>query len=130
MSLESDIKRKMVRSMREANGYARRIEDQYGVGIMDMILIPVGLPAYFAEVKVIRSTTFGPTLRQHVELERIREVGHSSGHVVPLMIGWRNDVYYFHPPQLVIRPEECFSVTTSTISFHDQLVQYHHSRRK
>ena len=127
---ESDVKRNMVRSMREHNGYARRIEDSYGVGVMDIILIPFGLPVFMTEVKMIRGPTFGPSLRQHVELERIQYVGHPSGHVIPLMIGWKDGVHYFHPPQMVIKPEECFSVTTSDMSFHDQLVQYYNSRRK
>jgi hypothetical protein len=127
---ESDVKRKMVRSVRESNGYARRIEDSYGVGILDMIFIPFGLPVMFAEVKIIRGSTFGPSLRQQVELERIKYVSHNTGHAIPMMIGYKDGVYYFHEPAMTIKPEECFSVTTSDMSFHDQLVQYYNSRRK
>jgi hypothetical protein len=127
---EADVKRNMVKSMKECGGYGRRIEDQYGVGIFDVILIPFGLPVFMTEVKMIRYPTFGPTLRQHVELERIRNVGHGSGHVIPLMIGYLEGVYYFHEPQMEIKPRDCFSVTTSDMKFHDQLVQYYNSRRK
>lgn len=126
---EADVKRKMVREMKAAGHYARRVEDSYAVGIYDLILIPFGLPVFMAEVKMIRGETFGPTMRQQVELERIRYVGHPSGHVIPLMIGFKDGVYYFHPPQMLIYVNACFSVTTSEMPFPDQLIQYFHSRR-
>ena len=130
MKNEADVKRKMVQSMKDHRGYGRRIEDQYGVGIFDLILIPYSLPVFMAEVKIIKGAAFGPTPRQEEELRRIKEVGSYNGHVIPVMIGYRDGVYYFHAPQDVIYPNDCFSVTTSDMSFHDQLVQYYHSRRK
>lgn len=129
MNLEADVKRAMVKSVKEAGGYARRIEDQFGVGIYDLVLIPFGLPVFMTEVKIIRGPTFGPSLRQHVELERIRHVSSNTGHVFPLVVGYRDKVYYFSKLQLVIRPSDCFSVTTSDMSFHDQLVQFYNSVR-
>jgi hypothetical protein len=119
----------MVKSVKEAGGYARRIEDQFGVGVFDLILIPFGLPVFMTEVKMIRGPTFGPTLRQYVELERVRYVGHPSGHVMPLLIGYKNGTYYFSKLREAIKPEDCFSVTTSDMSFHDQLVQFYNSVR-
>lgn len=130
MISEADVKRAMVKSVKEAGGYARRIEDQYGVGIFDLILIPFGLPVFMTEVKMIRGPAFGPTLRQHVELERIRYVGHPTGHVLPLLIGYKNSTYYFSELVVQAKPEDCFSVTTTSMSFHDQLVQFYNSRRK
>lgn len=127
---EADVKRGMVKSVQEKGGYARRIEDQYGVGILDCIFIPFGMPVIMAEVKLVKGYTFGPTMRQLVELERIRYVGHSSGHVVAVIIGYKDKTYYFHEPKQTIDCRECFSVTTHDMSFHDQLVQYCHSRRK
>lgn len=127
---EADVKRAIVKSMVQSGGYGRRVEDQYGVGIFDLILIPHGLPVFMAEVKMIRGTIFSPTPRQHVELGRIQRVASDKGHVIPLMIGWRNKTFYFSPPKNIIRYDECFSVTTSEMSFHDQLVQYYHSTRK
>lgn len=127
---EAEVKRHMVKSMKESGGYGRRIEDQYGVGIFDIILIPFGLPVFMAEVKIVRISVFGPTARQQIELGRIKHVANDKGHVIPIMIGWRNGVYYFSPPKPIIRAEECFSVTTRDMTFHDQLVQYYHSTRK
>jgi len=130
MTTEADVKRAMVQSMKASGGYGRRIEDQYGVGIYDLILIPFGLPVFMTEVKMIRGPTFGPTLRQYVELERVRYVGHPNSHVLPLLIGYKNNTFYFSKLQTTVKPEDCFSVTTSDMSFHDQLVQFYNSTRK
>jgi len=127
---EATIKRRMVKSIQEAMGYARRIEDQFGVGIMDTILIPVGLPVFFAEVKIIRGPTFGPTPRQFEELRRVKFAATPNDHAIPIMIGWRDNTYYFHPPAENIDPRDCFSVTTTEMSFNDQLCQYWYSTRK
>src|SRR4051794_11045087 len=108
---EADVKRKMIKSMHEGGGYGRRIEDQYAVGVYDTILIPKGLPVFMAEVKVIRGTHFGPTPRQMVELQRIADVGEPNQHVIPVMIGWQEGVYYFHKPKMTIPKSDCFSVT-------------------
>ena len=126
---EADVKRKMIKSMHEGGGYGRRIEDQYAVGIYDTILIPKGLPVFMAEVKVVRGTHFGPTPRQMVELQRIVDVGGPHGHVIPVMIGWQEGVYYFHKPKMVIPKADCFSVTTSDCEFYKQLVLYYFSQK-
>ena len=126
---ESTIKREMITAMKENGGYGRRIEDQYGVGIYDTILIPFGLPVFMAEVKIVRGATFGPTERQLIELVRVKEAANSGGHVIPIVIGWKDGVYYFSKPMSIIHPRDCFSVTTGPMNFHNQLVQYYHSRR-
>jgi len=118
--IEADVKRKMSEDMKNAGGYARRIEDTYAVGIFDMILIPKGLPMFAAEVKMIHSNYFGPTPRQHVELIRIESVG--GVHVIPVMIGFKDGVYHFHRPQLRISVTDCF---TGKGNFHDALLKYH-----
>ena len=127
---EADVKRKMVKSVMEKSGYARRIEDQFAVGTFDLLLIPLGLPVFTAEVKMVKGHTFGPTARQLLELERVRLAAFKSGHVIPVIIGYKEGVYYFHEPKESIDCRECFSVTSLDMSFHDQLVQYYHSRRK
>jgi len=129
---EADVKRTMIKSVKAAGGYARRIEDQYAVGMVDTILIPRGLPVFMAEVKLVKSATFSPSPRQFVELELIEKAANEQGHVVPLVIGYKVDTktYYFHPPQMFIRCTDCFSVTTSDMDFCAQLTQFHFSRRK
>jgi hypothetical protein len=126
---ESRIKRVMIKSMLEGGGYGRRIEDQYAVGIYDTILIPLGLPVFMAEVKMARNGHFGPSPRQMIELQRIHDVAGNGGHVIPVVIGWHDDVYYFHEPKMVINCNDCFSVTTSDVPFHKQLVLYYYSQK-
>lgn len=127
--LEADVKRRIVKDMQMGKGYARRIEDQYAVGTYDMILIPFGLPVFMAEVKIIRDNVFGPTPRQQVELARITGVAADAGHVIPVMIGYKEGTYYFHKPVVKVHREDCFSVTTTDIPFHKQLVLYYYSLR-
>jgi hypothetical protein len=115
--------------MRDDGGYARRIEDQYAVGIFDMIIIPRGLPVFFAEVKMVTNNVFGPTPRQMIELSRLADVAGNACHAIPVMIGFQDHIYYFHKPQLKIDKRDCFSVTTSEMPFHRQITQYFHSIR-
>ena len=129
MTTEADIKRSIVKSMHEGGGYARRIEDQFAVGMCDMLLIPKGLPVFAAEIKRVRDNVFGPTPRQLIELHRIRDVADRGGHIIPVMIGWHEGVYYFHSPKVKINRAECFSITTSDIPFYKQLTQYYYSIR-
>lgn len=124
---EAGVKRAIVKSMQEGMGYARRIEDQYAVGTFDLILIPFGLPVFMAEVKIISANVFGPSPRQHIELQRIADVASNIGHVIPVMIGWKDGVYYFHPPQTKINRTDCFSVTNSEVEFYKQLSLYYYS---
>jgi len=126
---ESSIKRDMVKSMHEGGGYARRFEDQYTVGTYDMILIPLGLPAFFAEVKIIKDHVFGPTPRQAIELQRIIDAAGQSGHVIAVMIGWKDGVFYFSRPKMRINRIDCFSVTTSDMPFYKQLTLYYYSQK-
>jgi len=129
---ESDVKRDMIKSMKAYGGWGRRIEDQYAVGMVDTILIPRGLPVFMAEVKIVRGPVFGPTPRQFVELMAIHQAAEESGHVIPVMIGYKveTEVFYFHKPQVVIACADSFSVTTRDMGFYDQLIQYYHSRRR
>jgi hypothetical protein len=126
---EADVKRNIVKSMQEGGGYARRIEDQYSVGTYDMILILPRLPVFMAEVKMIRDNMFGPTPRQLVELRRIKSVAEDGGHVIPVIIGFKDGVYYFHKPKLLVNRRDCFSVTTSDVPFYKQLSLYYYSQK-
>jgi hypothetical protein len=118
----------MVASIRKAGGYARRIEDKYGVGILDTILVPKGYPVFFAEVKKIKGNVFRPTDRQFIEMKRINEIG--GMHMFGILIGFKDDVVYFHEATNYAEIKDCFSVTTSDMTFHDQLIQFYHGRLK
>jgi hypothetical protein len=118
----------MVKDVRAYGGYARRLEDKFGVGLPDMILVPKGYPVFIAEVKLIRGTIFRPTSRQYIELRRINDAG--GEHVYGIMIGVMNGIFYFHENSGECIVRECFSVTSGIMSFHDQLIQFYNGRLK
>ena len=73
---ESDYKRKLVAEINRLPGSrARRIEDRYGVGILDLLIKLPGVPAFWAEGKVIKDNVFGPTQSQFEEGLRWIEAG-------------------------------------------------------
>ncbi len=101
--LESDVKRDIVNVIRFEGGYARRIEDKFSVGMPDLVLIPMRCPVTWAEVKIIRSTTFGPSPRQLVELQKL----HKPPYSFPIVIGYKDGTHYISGPQLEINIHEC-----------------------
>lgn len=87
---ESDLKRKLVKEVNAIpGGYARRVEDRWSVGALDLFIkLPV-YAAMWAEAKVIDGNLFGPTARQYEEGKRLL-----AAHVPVLLIGWKNGVMY------------------------------------
>jgi hypothetical protein len=83
---ESDFKTHLVKRIRAEGGYGRRVEDQFAVGVFDVILIPKGGPVFFVECKIIRASTWGATPRQRIELERIQQAG--GDHVMCCELGF------------------------------------------
>lgn len=67
---ENELKTALVKDLQKAGWFARRLEDQYGVGLFDMLVgIPFG-PTVAIEAKRVEHQSFGPTLRQKIELDR------------------------------------------------------------
>jgi hypothetical protein len=90
---EADRKAQLVAAVKAlAGGWARRVEDKWAVGVLDLIIKLPRLPIVFAEGKIIGGNAFGPTERQWVEGERIRAAGL---HV--LLLGWKGSVIYVSP---------------------------------
>jgi len=104
---ESAVKTAMVKEVKRAGGYGRRIEDQFGVGILDVILIPKGCPVvFFVEAKIIGHNLFGPTERQWVEMDRIRST--ECAGAMPILIGWKNGVHYISRIERQVDYRACF----------------------
>lgn len=103
--LEADVKRAMVKAVKAAGGYGRRIEDQYGVGILDTIIIPKCRPVFLIEAKIIRHDKFEPTERQWVEMTRV--FGTHSKHVIPLLVGWKDKIHYVAGAVRSAQASEC-----------------------
>lgn len=86
MSEESKFKTALVKQFKSLGHYGRRIEDQYQVGVLDLILIPNKWPVFFCEAKIIRNGKwFEPRERQFVELQRLSL---SPGYAVPCLLGF------------------------------------------
>ena len=100
---ESGVKSAIVKAIRDEGGYARRIEDQFSVGMPDLVLIPNRCPVVWAEVKLVSGRTFHPTQRQLIELHRL----YRSPYSIPIMIGWKAGTHYISPPKITARLEEC-----------------------
>ena len=100
---ESDYKRKLVAEInRLPESRARRIEDRYGVGILDLLIKLPGVPAFWAEGKVIKDNVFGPTQSQFEEGLRWIEAG-----VQAVLIGWHHGAIYISPWKQKADRREC-----------------------
>lgn len=110
---ESDVKSALVKVVRFEGGYGRRIEDQFGVGILDTIIIPKGYPVFFIEAKIIKGKTFGPTPRQYIEMLEILDADQHDlpSTAVPVLLGWMNGVHYFRAPIQETTPDDCLAQT-------------------
>lgn len=88
---ESHLKTQLVRQCKERGWYARRFEDQYAVGVLDVVIVPTKHQTLFVEGKVTDGIKFVPTDRQFIEGRRIIE---SGGLALPILVGWRQDRMY------------------------------------
>lgn len=100
--LEADYKRKIVADMKEAGGYGRRIEDQFAVGVPDLLLSLRETGIILAEVKRFTGNFFKPSPRQYVEMERIN---HAGG--VTVLVGVKMGRYYLHHSAMSAFVENC-----------------------
>ena len=105
---EAEVKRKIIESVREDGGYARRIEDKFTVGMPDIVLIPVQCPVVWLEVKLVASQVFHPSMRQLVELMKLRRAPHSTSFVV----GWKRGLLYISQPKKDIPLDDCIEQKT------------------
>ena len=80
---EADRKRELVKAIRAIGGHARRIEDSWAVGVLDLIIKLQGVPLIFAEGKIIKGNLFRPTPAQFAEGEKWIRAG-----VDAVLIGW------------------------------------------
>ena len=102
---EADHKRRLVAEVNALRGgYARRVEDRFAVGVLDLIIKLPGLPIIFAEGKVVDGNLFGPTERQFIEGERIMAAGMTA-----LLLGWRSGILYVSPWVKQADRRECAS---------------------
>jgi hypothetical protein len=93
MNLESKLKTQLVADCRGLGAYARRHEDRYAIGLLDLAIKLPGHPHLLAEGKLIPHQSFAPTLRQFEEGQRYIAAGGLCA-----LIGWdpKTKVMYVH----------------------------------
>ena len=90
---EADYKRKLVAEVNALRGgYARRYEDRFAVGMLDLLIKLPDLPPVWAEAKLINGNVFCPSQRQFVEGNRMLAAGLNV-----ILIGWKNNLLAISP---------------------------------
>jgi hypothetical protein len=90
---ESELKAALVAGCRARGAYARRHEDKYAVGLLDLAIKFPGCPHLLAEGKLVEHQAYAPTLRQWVEGEKYQKAGGLCA-----LIGWdpKTEVMFIH----------------------------------
>jgi hypothetical protein len=103
---ESDYKRKLVWEInRHPEARARRIEDRFAVGVLDLIIKMPDRHLFLAEGKVISGFQFGPTPAQFEEGKRWEAAG-----VRCILIGWKMRQMYVSAWTEMADSRKCFTV--------------------
>lgn len=108
MAEETELKTKLVSQCKRVGAYARRFEDRYAVGILDVLVAFNDMPVLFVEGKIIRAGSFGPTERQWIEGEKLLKL--TGGFTLPVLVGWDIDKRMFVGEwSRKLRAAACFS---------------------
>lgn len=101
---EADYKRRIVAAMQKYGGYARRVEDKYAVGTLDLILSTPRTGLVLAEAKLIKHVdgSFAASPRQCVEMTRIRQGGG-----VTLLIGISSEGHFYLTEHTAAKKDGC-----------------------
>ena len=75
MNLECKLKTTLVTECRKLGAYARRHEDRWAIGLLDLSIKFPGHPHLLAEAKIVDWQKFEPTPRQYVEGQRYEAAG-------------------------------------------------------
>ena len=102
---EADRKRALVKEVKALGGQARRIEDSWAVGVLDLIIKLPGVPLIFAEGKIIKGNLFGPTPAQFAEGGKWIRAG-----VDAVLIGWQDKAMYISPWVKQADKRDCWAI--------------------
>ena len=114
---EAEFKAKLVKEVKLLGGHARRLEDKYALGLLDLIIKLPGHPLLWAKGKLIEGHQFGPTPRQYEEGKAWIAAG-----VTTVLIGWHNKVLYVSPWVKKADKRECYA--TSGYTYAESLLRY------
>jgi hypothetical protein len=104
---EADYKRRLVSEInRLPEARARRIEDRYATGVLDLIIALPGIPLFWAEGKVIKHNMFSPTPIQFEEGQKWLAAG-----VRVVLIGWHHGAIYLSDWKKEADRRQCLGTT-------------------
>lgn len=89
---EATRKKNLVADVIAIGGKARRYEDRFAVGLLDLGIKLPDVPFFWAEGKLIRGQAFGPTPSQFQEGQEWEAAG-----VRVFLIGWKGNVMAVSP---------------------------------
>lgn len=103
---EAAYKRDLVAQINAIEGgYARRIEDRFAVGVLDLLIKYPGHDVVMAEGKIIEGNLFAPTERQYEEGLRLNQA-----EIEPFLIGWKDGQMYVSEWAKQADYRECFTL--------------------
>ena len=115
---EADHKRELVTAINQLpGGRARRIEDRYGTGILDLIIKLPSRPLVLAEAKLVDGNLFAPTGAQFEEGKKWQAAG-----VNCLLLGWKGGEMHISHWVEKAHVDDCFSSLNH--SHVDALMEY------
>jgi N-acetyl-anhydromuramyl-L-alanine amidase AmpD len=117
MNLESKYKTELVFECRKLGAYARRLEDRYAIGLLDLTIKFPGYPHILAEGKIVAHQSFAPTLRQYEEGRRYIDAGGLC-----CLIGWdrATKAMFIHPWAKAANKANSFTPASGSSKAHAQ----------
>ena len=116
---EADKKRELVKQVKLLGGQARRVEDSWAVGVLDLAIKLPERPFVWAEGKIIKGNVFAPTGAQFAEGEKWIKAG-----VGAVLIGWEGKTMYISPWTKKADKRECWMWTAEMGNFAEMLSTY------
>jgi len=97
-----------VGALKQRGHYARRIEDQFAVGVLDIITVfKIDEKIWFIEAKIINGNYFGMTERQYVEAQRLTKTANTG--VATCLVGYKEaeKKWYVSAPSTKVHVDDC-----------------------
>lgn len=117
MTTESSRKARLVREVKLLGGQARRLEDKWAVGLLDLVIKLPGHPLIWGEGKLIEGNLFQPTGAQYEEGMKWIKAG-----VGVVLLGWQATTMYISPWTKKADKRECWTNSEGTDA--ESLLQY------
>jgi hypothetical protein len=120
VNLESKLKANLVTECKKLGAYARRQEDRYALGLLDLSIKFPGHPHLLAEAKIVEHQLFQPTGRQYEEGKQYTAAGGLC-----CLIGWdkKTKVMFIHHWAAKAMKADCFTPASGSTKSHAQTLK-------